>query len=259
LCSCPRGAACTSKAKHPRTPHGVADATTDGHAITSWWRRWPQAGIGIATGATSGLVVVDVDPRHDGIASLRRLQAEHGPLPRTATVRTGGGGGHIYLRLPAGRSVRSRCPLAGYPGVDLKADGGYVVAPPSLHASGRRYEWHRRERIAEAPGWLLDLAAREEPRPDLTPRRVGGDLRDLTDALRRCPRIRARFERDADGLRDTSASGVDMSLATGLALVGLDADAITHAVVESRTRAGLPMKSRSYIRSTVAKALEVRA
>jgi hypothetical protein len=130
-CSCddPR---CESVGKHPRTRRGVHDATMDPDTITRWGARWPNMNIGIATG--NGLVVLDVDPRHGGDESLAELEHEHGDLI-TLTARTGGGGIHLYLagELP-GR-------IAFRPGLDLKAAGGYVIAPPSLHVSGHRYEW----------------------------------------------------------------------------------------------------------------------
>jgi hypothetical protein len=197
--------------------------------------------------------VLDVDPRHGGGASLGRLQADHEPLPKTASVKTGGGGAHLYYKLPAGCSVPCRTPIArDYQGIDLRGDRGNVTAPPSIHASGKPYVWHVRDRIAEAPAWLLELAAREDPRPVV--RAHAGDLRDLRDALDRCPKIRMRFDRDKTGLTDKSPSGVDMGLARGLALVGLDADTIADAIVESRAQAGLPMPRPSYLRATTRRA-----
>ena len=91
-------------------------------------RRWPTANVGIATGARSGLVVLDVDPRHGGDEQLAAFEAEHGKLPETAAVVTGGGGAHYYFNHPGG-DIRSR-KLS--PGLELKADGTFVVAPPSL-------------------------------------------------------------------------------------------------------------------------------
>ncbi len=106
--------------------------------VCDWFRTCPDAGIGIVTGAVSGLVVLDVDVRHGGDAALQRLEREHGRLPTTLECRTGGGGHHLYFAHP-GRLVRNKVGLAA--GIDLRADGGYVVAPPSLHASGLRYVW----------------------------------------------------------------------------------------------------------------------
>ena len=86
---------CTSPGKHPRTTHRLKDATTDPEQVHAWWEQWPDANIGIAPGAESGLVVVDVDPRHRG--TLEAL----GDLPPTLTVRTGGGGWHLYSSIQA--------------------------------------------------------------------------------------------------------------------------------------------------------------
>nr|WP_278286936.1 bifunctional DNA primase/polymerase [Tepidiforma thermophila] len=159
------------RGKEPLTEHGVHDATTDPAAIEAWWRRWPKANVGIATGAPSGLAVLDIDPRNGGDVALERLLAEHGGWgvptdagghPETYTVLTGGGGAHYYFA--ADGPVPSR-KLA--PGVDLKGDGGYVVAPPSVHPSGRPYAVEastERLPLALIPAWLLEAAgARRAP------------------------------------------------------------------------------------------------
>jgi len=125
--------------------------------IEDWFLRWPEANVGIVTGAVSGLVVIDVDPQHDGEESLRRLEVEHGPLPPTCEAITGGGGRHFYFAHPGGL-VRNRTGLAT--GVDLRGDGGYVVAPPSVHPSGRAYAWEVSHHpddtpLAPLPNWLV--------------------------------------------------------------------------------------------------------
>ncbi|NPV90533.1 MAG: DNA primase [Firmicutes bacterium] len=159
-CSC-GNAACTSIGKHPRTLNGVKDATTDEAIIRDWWDRWPQANIGIATGQISGIVVLDVDPRHGGDVSFKRLIEANGSLPETPMVLTGGNGEHHYLQYPEAK-VKNKVNLA--PGLDFKADGGYVVAPPSLHASGESYHWEASSHPddmtpAQMPGWLLKLVS----------------------------------------------------------------------------------------------------
>ena len=110
-----------------------------------WYRARPEAGVGIVTGAISGLVVIDIDERHGGDVALEQLEREHDRLPVTVECRTGGGGRHLYFAHPGGL-IRNKVGLA--PGVDVRGDGGYVVAPPSLHASGVRYAWVE----ARAPG-----------------------------------------------------------------------------------------------------------
>jgi Bifunctional DNA primase/polymerase, N-terminal/Primase C terminal 1 (PriCT-1) len=128
--------------------------------IEEWFHRWPDANVGIVTGRVSGLAVIDIDPRHGGAASLARAQDEHGPLPRTVEAETGGGGRHLYFA-HAGESLRNRVGIL--PGIDLRADGGCVVAPPSMHPSGRRYLWAAGcapddVPLAAAPRWLLPAA-----------------------------------------------------------------------------------------------------
>ena len=95
-CSCAAGQSCDHPGKHPRTPNGVKDATTDRTIIKGWWKRWPDANIGIATGRRSGILVLDVDGKV-GKANLEKLQAEHGRLPKTVTVRTGKGRHRYFL------------------------------------------------------------------------------------------------------------------------------------------------------------------
>jgi putative DNA primase/helicase len=140
--------------------HGVRDAMTDEAAIRAWWDQWPDANVGIATGRVSGLIVFDVDPRNGGDDSLARLEAEHGPLPDTVRSETGGGGEHVYFVTPATRIKNHADGKLLGQGVDVKADGGFVVAPPSLHVSGDRYLWEASSHpddleVAAMPPWLL--------------------------------------------------------------------------------------------------------
>ena len=85
-------------------------ATADRNTISEWWGRWSDAGVAITTGTASGVIVVDVDPRHDGDNSLAKLEREHGPLPETWRALTPGGGVHLYLRHPGG-SIGNRAGL----------------------------------------------------------------------------------------------------------------------------------------------------
>lgn len=132
----------------------------DEDEIAEWFQRWPNANIGIVTGSISQIVVLDIDPRHDGAESLARLEAVNGTLPATVEAETGGGGRHLYFRAPP-MELRSRASLAK--GADLRAEGGLVVAPPSIHPSGKAYAWrsgHDPQTLAPAllPQWLERLA-----------------------------------------------------------------------------------------------------
>ena len=113
--------------------------------------------IGIVTGEISNLIVLDIDPKHGGNSSLDRLERQFGQLPETIEAKTGGEGRHLYFAHPGGL-IRNRTGLAQ--GVDLRGDGGYIVAPPSVHPIGRAYVWaagRSPEDIALAalPRWIL--------------------------------------------------------------------------------------------------------
>jgi hypothetical protein len=145
-CSCGK-ADCATPGKHPRITRWPEKATADETTIKDWWAMWPDANTGIVTGG--GIAVLDVDPRHGGDQALADLEKRHGALPVTATVATGGGGRHFYFNAPA--DTRSH-DLA--PGLELKAKGSFVVAPPSIHASGKQYTWLDRAPLVELPDWL---------------------------------------------------------------------------------------------------------
>jgi hypothetical protein len=158
-CACPEHGNCGSPGKHPLVKSGLNASTTSPEQIRKWWRKHPFANIGI-NAERSGLLILDVDPRNGGDATLAGLEKKHGDLPATYEVRTGGGGQHFYFKyLPA---VKSK-PVGS--GLDIKSKGGYVVAPPSSHHSGRSYEalhlGDPRGFILEPPPWLVDLCTKD--------------------------------------------------------------------------------------------------
>lgn len=156
ICACGRPK-CSSPGKHPRLKHGVKEASTSEELVNHWWSQWPEANIGIATGGRSGVFVVDVDIKHNGHDALGDLLEKHGGLPDTRICQTGGGGFHAYFRLPTDRNIVNSVGKIGH-GIDVRGDGGYVVAPPSNHTSGRCYKWNNPEcPIAPAPDWLIEL------------------------------------------------------------------------------------------------------
>jgi hypothetical protein len=134
--------------------HGVKDATTDARAIETWWRQVPIYNLAIATGEVSGIIVLDVD-NTDAEAELRKLELEHGALPATVESITARGR-HLFFRHPQVQVHNSAGKVA--PGVDIRGSGGYVVAPPSVHPSGRVYCWSvdSANAFADVPQWLLD-------------------------------------------------------------------------------------------------------
>lgn len=132
----------SSASKKPLTPHGCKDAKKDVGAIQSWWKRWPDAAVGIATGSMSNLIVIDEDVDEkkglDGVVSVRIWERMHEKLPESVSVTTGRGGTHLYLRY-TGNDIKNRAGILE--GVDVRGEGGYVIAPPSLHPNGTEYAW----------------------------------------------------------------------------------------------------------------------
>lgn len=165
-CSCRRAADCTAAAKHPfgrLAPNGLLSATTDPALIRQWFTDEPAANLGVRT---DRLIVLDIDPRHSGDVSLAALERDH-EFPPTWRVMTGGGGEHVIFKCPDGVAIGSSSassnPLLGA-GIDVRAKGGYIVAPPSRHLAGRSYSWnvdhHPAEiELAEAPAWLIEKLA----------------------------------------------------------------------------------------------------
>lgn len=143
--------------KKPKTNNGYKDASSNPEQVRQWWTQWPQANIGIPTGSLSGIWVLDIDGE-EGEKSLSELERINGKLPQSVEVITGGGGRHIYFAMPANSIIPCSASKIAK-GVDIRGDGGYIVAPPSLHASGKRYAWSvdSAEDFILAPEWLLNL------------------------------------------------------------------------------------------------------
>lgn len=265
-CTCGR-AECSSPGKHPLVRRGLYAATCDFRVIKAWWRKWGSANVGIATGSESGIVVVDVDlPR--AADSLEQLVHK---LPSTLTGLTGGGGLHLIYRRGSGdlRCTSARLPgiEADLPGIDLRANGGYIVAPPSVHISGSRYEWLDANRDpAPAPEWLKQ-SERVYVEPDhLVPGTFEGDgtayglavLRDEVDTVR-AAQLGTRnhqLNRSAFALAQLVAGGeLDEAVARSSLLeaalaVGLD-DHEGRQTIASAFRAGLrhPRAVRNRVRA----------
>ena len=128
--------------KKPLTPHGCKNAKKDPGAIRSWWKRWPNASIGVATGSASNLIVIDEDIDEDkglnGYHSIKAWERENGELPETVRAITGRGGAHVYYGYD-GNDIKNRTGLLE--GVDVRGEGGYIIAPPSFHPNGTQYQW----------------------------------------------------------------------------------------------------------------------
>jgi hypothetical protein len=182
-CTCRDGPRCKSPGKHPRwmkgtLEHGSASASKDEEIIRRWWMKWPDANVGMATGAGSGVWVFDEDPRHGGDDSRHGLEKQHGKLPETLQDVTGGKGTHRFFLHP-GVNVKNEIAIA--PGIDVRGDGGLVILPPSGHISGNAYVWDGLEgvknRIATAPKWLLDIVC-EAPGARKAPQQIPNVIPD---------------------------------------------------------------------------------
>lgn len=235
-CSCQRD--CSSPGKHPLVRRGLHEGTTDRRVIEEWLARWRFANIAISTGE---LVVIDIDLP----SALVSLDALIGKLPRTLTTLTGGGGVHLYFR---GRNLRNH---AGYlpglgelSGIDLRATGGYVVAPPSLHISGNRYEWlDESVPTAAAPAWLRQ---RERPEPVEVPLGTASTesspyglaaLRSEIEILLRTPvgRRNNQLNRSAFAIAQLVAGGELMGSPTRSALMAAALDVGLYDIESCRT------------------------
>lgn len=189
--------------KSPATKTGYKAATVSKSEIEKWWTEMPDCNIGIATGASyGGLIVVDLD-NHEGTGisgyeSLKEWQRENGELPDTWTSITGSGGYHFIYK----DAATHKCRTGLYEGVDIRSEGGYIVAPPSLHPNGRRYEWEQGPddcEIAQADGrvkhFLLGPPQKEPERSFSMPEAIPEGER--TNAL-----IRLIGSQKAKGLSD---------------------------------------------------------
>lgn len=179
-CLCRDGAACEQVGKHPLV-RWADRATTDPVQIRRWWEAWqPAANVAIPTGQRSGLLVVDVDRQHDGLATRQALEAGGHRFPPTLAARSRNGGWHFYYQAPVGlRVANTTSAIAGLGatlGIDVRGDGGYIIAAPSVRpidpdpATGAprlgRYEWVAQDHpLAPAPAWVVTPL----PRPDATP------------------------------------------------------------------------------------------
>jgi hypothetical protein len=162
-CTCPRGIRCGDPGKHPRLTDWPTTASTTPAQVRGWWQRWPTANVGLATGRRFD--VLDVDGP-TGEAALRTL-VEAGAVPGGGPLaRTGGGGWHVLLA-PTGAGNR----VGLRPGLDWRGRGGLIVAPPSVHASGRAYRWVRplTATLPQAPAGLRRLLAPPRVKPATRP------------------------------------------------------------------------------------------
>ncbi len=230
-CSCGRGD-CGSPAKHPITTCGYLDASSDPERVVRWWRRWPHANIGVPTGATFD--VVDIDGP-TGRAALRSLLGRDEFMPGPV-VRTGRGSHYLVVATGHG------CRVGLLPGVDYRGHGGYVIAPPSVHASGRCYRWHiplLGDDAAPLPRLPEVLTERLQPAPRhdalTAPGRVNPDRYGQAALSGELGRLRAAQEGERNDTLNRAAFRCYQLAADGL----LDCDKVTAAFTAAAQQAGL--------------------
>ena len=154
------------KSKLPAVNDWPNVASIDPEQINDWFGNGSKYNVGLLTGQRSGIFALDVDPRNGGDDTLFSLIQDNGALPHTVEAQTGGGGTHIIFKHP-GYTIHNSANKLG-PGLDIKADGGYILVAPSIHdKTGNQYEWELSSKpsqvdVSEAPSWLLKLLAQDE-------------------------------------------------------------------------------------------------
>ena len=166
--------------KRPALNNWTQTASSNPDLITEWFEGpYKDHGIGIATGPESGIFILDVDIAETkaGDETLNDLEQLHGPLPETLTVHTGSGGWHLYYRYPSHLEIRNDAGRRLGPGLDIRGNGGQVVAPPTIHPNGNPYQWDTGcDTLSDAPEWLLNLLT--DPEPTHTPTSVSNSADD---------------------------------------------------------------------------------
>ena len=231
------GAQLHAPCQAPSRPGGHLFRDYDRSHVLDWWRHWPAAGIGLITGARSGLAVLDVDPRHGGSGSLDALRASVG-VPATLTAQTGGGGQHLYFAIGDAQRVPNtagRLPALGEAaGLDIRGEGGYVVAPPSSHRSGDRYLWLAGTAgPAPLPAWLQRPSRPTRPARPVSLPAGSAPERYVATALRREADAVATA---AEGQRSDQLNRSAFALGTLVGGGALTFDAVTTAPARRRPR-----------------------
>jgi len=203
FCTCNKGKECDAPGKHPRTRHGVKDASRDPERIAQWVDIYPDTNWGLACGVESDVIVIDVDADKGGFESMADIRLPIG----TPTVLTGGGGLHHFFRYAEGIGNR----VGWLPGVDIRSDGGYVVLPGGRHIAGGMYQW-RAGADGEPPTLPVEVAAKiRESSSRGTDREGLNDSASILDGVpegqrddtlfRWACRLRRQHSTDADGGR----------------------------------------------------------
>ncbi len=224
-------------------PHGLHDATTDPDQIRAWWRKVPDANVGIATGGESGIVVLDVDGS-EGLTAWDALMADgREEIPSSFLVTTPRGGVHVYLAHPGRPVPNSAGKLA--PNIDVRGDGGYVVAPPSKLEDGRCWrQWtgaggegwlDGTAQLAPMPEWMSPLARPDPVRRTGTLRRPGGSSYANTALDAECGRVALA----PVGQRNDTLNRAAFNLGTLIGAREIGQETVVERLLEAARVAGL--------------------
>lgn len=233
FCSCHLGDECPKPGKHPQyheilIKHGVHDASIDPITIQAWWKEWPKANVGVATGEQSNLFVIDAD------SPIIVNDAQQRGLPPTAGVTTPRGA-HAWFLHP-GFIVPNKVDIEGF---DFRGDGGLVVAPPSLHYSGKRYEWSTdlTTPLAECPNWITALITQNKAyTPDAVLRNA---IRDTPYGLGALKKATAQITAAHNGSRNDTLYRATASMYNLVAGGELLAPTVDYALIDAAEKVGL--------------------
>jgi putative DNA primase/helicase len=217
------------------------------YTLCEQWDTAANNNLAVVTGRISGLWVLDIDG-DTGKETLARLTDQHGPLPETICVRTGSGGLHYYFRFPDSEQVDIRNMVKkdrqanALPGIDVRGDGGYVIAPPSIHESGNAYEWlvpPSQGNLKDAPDWLLNIAdrARTDDAAPLLEHKADSD--PTPDALEKFKQRQLnRLRKATNGSRNDMLNKVTFLLAQKIPF-GLDRERTLRDITDIARQIGL--------------------
>jgi uncharacterized protein YdaU (DUF1376 family) len=234
---------CGSIGKHPRTRHGVKDATTEEAIIRGWWKKWPDANVGIATGPISGILVVDLDNKDGKRGSdMFDLFSVMNQYERATLAVNTGNGLHLYYHCPEEHIKNG----VGKDGIDVRSGGGYVVAPPSTHANGKMYEWQDKEAyIEELPEWLLGRFA-DQSSPQAPDR--------LPEAPDRLPEASDRLPEGTAPIPEGTRNDTLFKIGSAMRGKGMDEDEIGAGLLEVNAKLCTPPLSEEEVTNIAASA-----
>jgi putative DNA primase/helicase len=231
-----------SETKKPATKNGHNNATAETSAIEEWWTTNPTYNIGIATGAVSDIWVLDVDGE-SGEKAIAAFEAKFSPLPNTVQAQTKRGR-HIYFRHPGQRVPCSSSKLG--PKLDVRGDGGYIVAAPSIHPDGGEYAWdadHHPEsvEIAAAPSWLVELVVNNKNKStsDKKSGEATSDKEDRKNANRLAKEIANHAAKAAQGERNDTLNKASFKLGQHVGAKCLARAAVENMLIEAAGICGL--------------------